>query len=192
MATVRLTMGSSGILADHDRRLAVFEAQPSGLTAVTVNDEVVTLLRRGDPGGLRELLRGERREYAERLTGVVQHRRQEQATAALVIENATPSSSAPTASLGAVIEFDVVMSVAHGLRQHTAVARWTMWGEQYADAFARELHDDDTLRTDVAEAVGVSLEEFDTKAPDALKAAHHQGDWPERGAITILETGTSQ
>jgi hypothetical protein len=94
--------------------------------------------------------------------------------------------------LRSLVEFDVVMSVAHGLRQRTAVARWTMWGEQYTDGFARELRDDDTLRTDVAEAVGVSLEDFAAKAPDALKAAHHLGDWPERGAITILETGSSQ
>ncbi len=323
--------GAADFLADLDVRLAVFEAQPSGLTPVTVNDQVVALLRRPDLVGLRELLRGERREYGERVTGLVQRRRQEQATPAIAIEahdellpvlerrlasllplvlhdperfatevgalaevktrqpvaggnqfwpelydwtswwltycvgafatrmrrfavlaplfksqarnrygtveplaDSMPGrgggfiSDAIMAQLGnerwkdtpwealqrdvkklpllneryaelvstadeplrSLVEFDLMMSVAQGLRGRSAVARWTMVDEPAA-VFARELHDDAGLRGDVAEAVGVSLEEFDAKAVEALKGAHHLGDWPERRAITVLETGSA-
>jgi len=324
--------GAAEFLADLDRRLAVFEAQPSGLTPVTVNDEVVTLLRRSDSVGLSELLRGERREFRERVDGLVQRRRQEAVTADIAIEAhdellpvlerrlasllplvlhdpdlfreevrglAEVKTRQPVAgghqfwpelydwtawwltySIGAfatrmrrfpvlaplfraqvrnrygtvepfadsmpgrsggfigdaimarlsdtrwkdtpweallldlkelpllrerypelvgtsdeplrtLVEFDFVVSIVHGLSGYRAVARWTMWGEEYTSAFAQELRDDAGLRAQLAEAVGVNLEDFDSKTPDALKSVHHLGDWPERGAILILETGSA-
>jgi hypothetical protein len=59
--------GAAELITDLDGRLAVFEAQPSGMTPLTVHDEVILLLRRGDQIGLRELLRTERRELESRI-----------------------------------------------------------------------------------------------------------------------------
>ncbi len=69
--------GASDFLRDLDRRLAVFEAHPSGESPVTVNDEVLLLLRRGDRVGIRELMRRERREFEERMSELVEGRQQE-------------------------------------------------------------------------------------------------------------------
>src|SRR4051794_36708542 len=44
--------------------------------------------------------------------------------------------------------------------------------------FARRLHNDARLRSQVAEAVGVTLDAFDAKAPEALKAALPAGGIP--------------
>lgn len=72
--------GAASFLADLDRRLAVFEAQPSGLTPLTITEEVVALLRRNDRVGLRELFRGERREFQQRSEAVVEGNHNERPT----------------------------------------------------------------------------------------------------------------
>jgi hypothetical protein len=59
-------------LADLDTRLSVLEAHPSGLTPLMVHDEVLLLLRRSDSVGLSELLRRERREFADRLRSLME------------------------------------------------------------------------------------------------------------------------
>jgi hypothetical protein len=64
-ARVIVRPGAAEFLGDLERRLAVFEAHPTGDTPITVNDEVVLMLRRGDGVGLRELLRRERRQYED-------------------------------------------------------------------------------------------------------------------------------
>jgi hypothetical protein len=78
--------GAAEFLADLERRLAVFAAHPSGETPLTVNDEVVLLLRRNDHVGLRELLRRERREYEQAMLAVVDGRHGEQPTEAVAVE----------------------------------------------------------------------------------------------------------
>jgi hypothetical protein len=69
--------GAAEFLADLDRRLAVFQVQPSGMTALTVNDQVIALLRRRDEVGLRELLRLERREFEGRVDEIIGERHSE-------------------------------------------------------------------------------------------------------------------
>lgn len=53
--------GAGEFLADLGRRLEVFSAHPSGQTPLSVHDQVLLLLRRGDRVGLSELLRDEQR-----------------------------------------------------------------------------------------------------------------------------------
>ena len=48
------------------------------------------------------------------------------------------------------------------------------------------------MRSSVAEAVGLTLEEFDEKAPEALRSAQAIGNFPDLDAITILQTGSGQ
>jgi hypothetical protein len=324
--------GAAELLADLDRRLEVFEAQPSGLTPVTVNDEVISLLRRSDTVGLSELLRGERLEFAERLVGLIQQRRLEQPTDDIAREchrallpvlerrlasllplvlhapelfadevrslaetkNRLPASSGRTFwpelldwclwwlvySVGAfaarvrrfavvaplftmqvhsrfggvvpladsmpgtageamakavmaaqssqqwlsaawqslqadlagltllrerypqlvssedeplrsLVEFELVMSAALTTHNRNALGRWTEY-EGAANSFARELHSDAQLRASVAEAIGLSLEEFDAQAPAALRNVNPFGGFADFGAVNILETGSRQ
>ena len=58
-------------LADLERRLAVFEEHPSGLTPAATHDGVLAMLRAGDGVGLDDTLRRERHDYeseVDRLT----------------------------------------------------------------------------------------------------------------------------
>jgi len=84
--------GAAEFLADLEGRLAVFEAQPSGLTPLTVHDEVISLLRRGDRVGLHDLLRRERRELEARIGEVVAEGR-----------NSRPDESASLAAHAALL-----------------------------------------------------------------------------------------
>jgi hypothetical protein len=59
---VILRDGAAEFLSDLQGRLAVFRAHPSGLTPATVNAQAIQLLRDDDRVGLRELMKGERRE----------------------------------------------------------------------------------------------------------------------------------
>jgi hypothetical protein len=54
-------------LADLERRLAVFEEHPSGLTPAATHDGVLAMLRAGDGVGLDDLLRRERHDYESEL-----------------------------------------------------------------------------------------------------------------------------
>jgi SIR2-like domain len=73
-------------LADLDLRLKVFEAQPSGLTPVAVNDQVVGLLSTGEQVRLAELLRRERLEFEQRVEDIIAAHRQQQPTVGLAGE----------------------------------------------------------------------------------------------------------
>jgi SIR2-like domain len=318
-------------LIDLARRIAVFEAQPSGQTPLAVHDEVVVMLRRGDRVGLAELLRAERREFEENMSALSEGRHKEQPNkdialachaellpvferrlasllpliiydsqlfeaevaaladykgrqpvldgykfwpdliawstwwlgltigafavregryAALppLFDAETPnlysSGSEPLVGSEAgeaghyighmlmkqvrdesywepawmalqrdlpqlellrerypelvssedetrrsLVEFDFIHNIALGLRDERAVSNWTMF-ESAATGFARRLHSSARLRERVAEAVGVSLADFDADAPEALRAAHKLGPSPDHDAIRVLETGS--
>lgn len=75
--------GSDEFLADLDQRLAVYEAQPSGLTPVTVNDQTTKLLERDESVALSELLRRERLEFEQRVEATIAAHRQERPTVTL-------------------------------------------------------------------------------------------------------------
>lgn len=55
--------GASQFLSDMQRKLASFQAHPSGDTPRSVNSETIQLLRKADRVGLAEFLRRERREF---------------------------------------------------------------------------------------------------------------------------------
>jgi hypothetical protein len=70
--------GAAEFVADLRRRLKVFRSQPSGHTPTEVHDEVLALVRTKDEIGLAEVVRRERREFAERMTAIITEHRQEQ------------------------------------------------------------------------------------------------------------------
>jgi hypothetical protein len=79
---VRPDAGS--FLADLERRLAVYEAHPSGETPELVNAEVLALLRAGDAIGLRELLKNERRAIERAAEPAILERQSQNSSDALV------------------------------------------------------------------------------------------------------------
>jgi hypothetical protein len=87
------------------------------------------------------------------------------------------------------VEFDFIHNIALGFRGQRAISHWTLY-EAAAEDFARRLHANARLRERVAEGVGASLADFDAKAPEALRAAHKLGQFPDHDAIHILETGS--
>jgi hypothetical protein len=68
--------GAAEFLADLQRRLEVFKSHPSGHTPVEVHDEVLALIRSGDNVGLAEVMRRERREFSDGLSGVIASHRE--------------------------------------------------------------------------------------------------------------------
>ena len=95
----------------------------------------------------------------------------------------------PRASLE---DFDFVVSIAMGLRSHRAAAHWKMT-HSGAEAFARRLHHDARYRGQLAQALGVSLEDFDAKAVDALNAARSTAEFGSNSsAAAVLAHGTRQ
>jgi hypothetical protein len=325
--------GAAVFLADLDRRLAVFAQHPSGLTPLSVHDQVIALLRQEDRVGLHELLRGERREYEAQVRVLVDGRHNEQPTDDIVLAchdallpalerrlasmlplvlhdpaafaaeldslaefknnepvqsgytfwrdlngwgawwlghvlgaftvrerrfaSLTPLLSAQTGSvtgsgleplvetfpgntgdgigkvvmaredpsrrwispswealkrdmsqcalltdrypelvtpdegpLRSLVQFDFLLVLSLGLRDYRSISHWTMY-ERLSNDFARRLHSDNRLRTEVAQALDLALEDFDARAPEALRASPPLGEFPERGAISILETGSA-
>jgi SIR2-like domain len=68
--------GASEFLTDLRRRLEVFRSHPSGHTPIEVHDEVLALVRAKDEIGLAEVMRRERREFAERMNVIITEGRQ--------------------------------------------------------------------------------------------------------------------
>ncbi len=88
-------------------------------------------------------------------------------------------------------QFDVLVCIKAGLTEQRAAAYYSL-AESASTAFAARLHRDVELRERTAEAVGVSLEEFDEKAPQALRdAAGFGGFGSMRSAADALETGNA-
>jgi hypothetical protein len=71
-------------------------------------------------------------------------------------------------------QFDLLLCIAYGFMDHRAVSFFVLDCEGAAD-LALRLHRDVELRTAVARALGVTLDDFTEKAPDHIRAA--QG-WP--------------
>jgi hypothetical protein len=68
-------------------------------------------------------------------------------------------------------QFDLVMCLYLVLNGMRAVAFYSL-GSGGAEELARRIHRDLALRTKIAAVCGVSLEDFDAKAPQALDGAH--------------------
>ena len=324
--------GAAEFLIDLDSRLAVFQAHPSGMTPLMVNDQVIALLRRGDTVGLRELLRGERREFEEQLDEVFVGRQSEPPTedialdrhsrlmpvvdrrlasllplllhdeqlfgdelgalaefaggqevrsgyafwseginyaawwlgytlGAFAVRERRLSTLAPLfaaevrnpygrdaqALIGSVpgeaggkiseavmnrrdrrrwlapwfealkgdlretgllverypewigregeperslIQFDFLLSIALSFADRRAVGHWSM-NSRIAEDLARRLHAEPRLRAAVAQAMDLSLEEFDQKVQEGLDDIYLLGQFPDRDAIAILKTGSA-
>jgi SIR2-like domain len=78
--------GAAEFLRDLERRLAVFRAHPSGDTPLSVHDEVMLLIRRGDQVGLAEIMRRERQELLNIVRGYVEKQKNANPTADLMTE----------------------------------------------------------------------------------------------------------
>lgn len=89
----------------------------------------------------------------------------------------------------AFVEFDFIHNIALGLVDERAIAHWTMY-ESTVDPFAARLHADARLRERLAEGLGLRLDEFDEKAPEALDAAYALGEFADKRAINILRSGS--
>lgn len=70
--------GATEFLTDLHRRLEVFRSHPSGHTPVEVHDEVLALVRVKDGIGLAEVMRRERREFADGMTSLITENRKRQ------------------------------------------------------------------------------------------------------------------
>jgi hypothetical protein len=88
-----------------------------------------------------------------------------------------------------LVAFDFILNASNALSDDPALAHWTLYPRHAADV-AYRLHTDSKLRTRLAEAFGLTLAEFDERAPAALHSAHFLGSFPNRDAIRILETGS--
>lgn len=80
----------------------------------------------------------------------------------------------------ALVGFDMLTNIGLDVRGERTLAHWSMYLDA-ADAFARRLGVPRT-RAAAAEAVGLSMEDFDTKAPDALNNSHKMGS-PFGGSV---------
>lgn len=91
--------------------------------------------------------------------------------------------------LSSMVAFDFVLGISMAEQEERAFTVWTLYDEE-AERFAARLHSDAILRSDVAEAVGMSLDSFDEKAPGHLRSLRHiHGMFNRLEAISILETG---
>jgi hypothetical protein len=92
----------------------------------------------------------------------------------------------PRRSMGA---FDLLFATYLGLRGMQAISWWLL---SDTDDFALRLHRNTSERAQVADAFGLTLDEFDRTAPDAIRSARTVGDPFRRPAATasLLETGT--
>jgi hypothetical protein len=91
----------------------------------------------------------------------------------------------------AFAEFDMLDGLAQSFQSGaTLVALWSL-EETGARQFARRLHADASIRSEVAGAVGVDLETFDEQAPGKLAAAQGLGMFPINAEVArVLETGS--
>jgi hypothetical protein len=88
-------------------------------------------------------------------------------------------------------QFDVLLCLAYGLGDHRAAAFFTL-SSGAATEYAARIHDDPGLKRRVVDAVGMTIDDFDARAPQFLKEA-----WQFQGGFTTspatvakaLETG---
>jgi hypothetical protein len=89
----------------------------------------------------------------------------------------------------ALTEFDVVSCVARGLGgEERPIAHWTIYN-QNAEAFARRLHRDPRLRAQIADAVHISVAEFEQRAPEILASVYGLGNFPRPRDLAEILTG---
>jgi hypothetical protein len=129
---------ASGFLGDLDRRLQVYREHPSGNTPVEVHDEVRSLVQAGDRIGLSETMRRERREFATSLSETIEHYRQGQPTADLMVEAhdlLLPALERRLSGLLPLIAYDVesfgveVRSITELMEPQPVVGGFTFWPE---------------------------------------------------------------
>lgn len=93
---------------------------------------------------------------------------------------------------GSMAQFDVLLCIRYALMDHRAAAFFELGGDA-PTTLALRLHRDARLRDQLAAALGLSLEQFDEKAPDALRAATGiQGGFLSHGTVAnALENGSA-
>jgi hypothetical protein len=86
--------------------------------------------------------------------------------------------------------FDFVLSASMSLAGFGSAAHWTMCSGS-VEQFARQLRDDNRLKSPLADAMGIPLENFPARVEEALRSAHKLGRFPDLRAITILKEGSA-
>jgi hypothetical protein len=88
--------------------------------------------------------------------------------------------------------FDMIACIARGLRDgRREVGYWTIFSRK-AEAFARRLHNEPETRRQLADEMGVSLDDFDARAPDALANVHALEPFGRQREIAhILSSGST-
>src|SRR5205823_1459190 len=76
-----------------------------------------------------------------------------------LLQGRYPEVVASGETLRSLVQFDFIQDIALGLRDQLSVSHWTMYSET-AEQLAQRLHSDARLRAQVAEGVGVTLEDF--------------------------------
>lgn len=165
--------GASEFLSDLVRRLAVFRAHPSGHTPLSVHDEVMLLVRRGDRVGLGEIMRRERQELLGFVRDYVESHKNVNPTPDRTIEAylaLRPSIDRRLGSLLPLVAYrpddlgDEVASLRHTVERKPMPAgygfwdelnEWVVWYIGYAiGAFALRLNQMSVLRSLFAARVG--------------------------------------
>jgi hypothetical protein len=90
-------------------------------------------------------------------------------------------------------QFDMINCIWLGINGHRALAFYDL-GSGAASEFARRLHHDAGYRARLASALDMTLEDFDAKAPEALRASRSfgWGRFEHSEVPSILETGSSR
>lgn len=87
--------------------------------------------------------------------------------------------------------FDFLLGLAESLRKDGGGV-WAVWTlrQGAVGRFARRLHADSSLRAEIAEALGSTLEDFDERAPAIVENSTGLGGFPDvKGVASILRTG---
>jgi hypothetical protein len=100
-----------------------------------------------------------------------------------LVRDRYPELASEDAATAALVAFDFLLNIGLRLRQERVGAHWAMYTEQ-AGLFARQLAIPRT-RAAAAEAVGLSIDDFDAQAPDALTGSFTYGH-PFPGSLDAI------
>jgi hypothetical protein len=90
-------------------------------------------------------------------------------------------------------EFSLLLNLATTLGDVRGMTAWWSANIRAAERYARRLRDDASLRAKAANAVGTTLETFDERAPEILRAAPAIGAFPDSDRVAnILRTGNQR
>jgi hypothetical protein len=127
----------------------------------------------GDAGGTIGTSVLQRIEPGNRLIAPYWELLRKDIAASELVRERYPELANEDAARAALVAFDLLVNIGLGVRQGRVAAHWAMYTEQ-AIAFTRQLAIP-RMRAAAGEAVGLSIEDFNAQAPDALVGSHKYG-----------------